>query len=111
MSSTREKNSETRWSALLRQLRLDRPIRMFRTGNVDPLFGPDELLYLRFERFTYTEDSRRPDIAAILAASLRFPRGSVNRAKYSEQNDVLFPSWTTWGVISFLAASIPPEIS
>jgi hypothetical protein len=83
---------------------------MFQGGRgVDPEFLAAERLFLRFADVGYTEE--RSSENAILSAYIHFPESSVNREKYSAPTDVLFPSWTNWGVLAFPREAIPPTLT
>jgi hypothetical protein len=82
-----------------------RPGRMYRQDRlVDPEFAPSEDLYYRCQA-QHVAESR------LLPTALRFPDFSVNRAKYSEPEDVLVPSYSSWGIASFQVKDIPPAQS
>jgi hypothetical protein len=67
---------------------------------IDPEFLPPELLYYRMG-VPGTVGSR-PD-----GVDIRLPEDSVNRGKYSEPNDVLFPNYFHLGVAQFPVSGIP----
>jgi len=83
----------------------DRPDRMYRNDRpVDPHFASEEFLYRR---------CRQADVHGerLLPYAIRFyPDWSVNRSKYSEPEDVLYPSYLDWGVASFQVQDIPPHM-
>jgi len=74
---------------------------MYRKGrSVDPEFLPSELLYYRI--IVGGPVGSRPD-----GVDIRLPEDSVNRGKYSEPGDVLFPDYFHLGVAEFLVSRIP----
>lgn len=90
-------------------LRMDRP--------PDPLFFPEELLYLRCtlegaETLSADDGSLR---RRVRPAYIHFPDQSVNRQKYSRPWHVLLPGasedsrdWILWGVACVPVAALPP---
>lgn len=67
----------------------------------DPTFEPTELLYIRFEKH---ENDR------VLHSQLGYPGTdgmSLNRGRYSEPEDVLWPNWATLGVAEVAVARLP----
>jgi len=82
------------------------PREMFRNGRpIDPVFLPDEELYIRFDRI----DGENVDPACIKA-----PVQSVNRSKYSKAEWVLvarYPQFIDWGYGSFKVCDIPESIT
>jgi hypothetical protein len=70
---------------------------------VDALFNQDEFFFWRLKDFGYNDPSLPPETLAlqIVFEQFSFPDQSVNRSKYSRPTDVLFPRWTTWGVLEF----------
>ncbi len=90
----------------------ERPRRLLRLGRpIDPRFGPDELLYMRWGR-RHVKDAR------LDASLIRFPDQSVNRQKHSKPLDVLLPEpcnenskeWIYWGVFQFPIHAVLPCI-
>lgn len=81
------------------------PQEMFRNGRtIDPIFLPDEELYIRFDKI----DGENVDPACI-----RAPIQSVNRSKYSQAEWVLlarYPQFLDWGYGSFKVRDIPESI-
>ncbi len=74
-----------------------------RRRGVDSIFASDERLYLRYAEVAHNELTL-PDnelAAAVVDQHFRFPDQSVNRSKYSEPLDVLFPCFVTEGVVVF----------
>ncbi len=81
----------------------NRPERMYRRGRpVDPIFAPSEDLYYRCQLEHVLENR-------LLPTALRFPDFSVNRAKYSQPEDVLVPSYVLWGIAAFKVEDLPSE--
>ena len=79
----------------------DRPERMYRRGRpIDPEFLPPELLYYRIG--VPGGVGSRPD-----GVDIRLPEDSVNRGKYSEPADVLYPDCFHLGVAEFPVSGIP----
>jgi hypothetical protein len=68
----------------------------------DPIFLPEEELYLRFNS---VEEGKVNPVCLIC------PDQSVNRAKYSEPEWVLLPRWAHWGYGAFRAKEIPQNIT
>jgi len=78
------------------------PEGMHRRGRpIDPLFESSEELYLRFR--TVLND--KPNVSEI-----RCPNQSVNRAKYSEAEWVLLPSFLDFGYGAFKVKDVPEKI-
>ena len=78
---------------------------MYRAGRPeDPDFEPHERLFYRCLKI-HVESGR------VLPAAFRSPDFSVNREKYSEPEDVLVPSYESWGVAGFEVSVIPSEMS
>ena len=77
---------------------------MYRNGRlIDPFFDEDELLYNRcLSEHVYREQ--------LLPTGIRFPDWSVNRAKYSEPEDVLVPNFQDWGIAQFEVRNIPKSL-
>jgi hypothetical protein len=74
---------------------------MYRKGRpVDAEFLPSELLYYRIS--VTGPIGSRPD-----GVDIRLPEDSVNRGKYSEPGDVLFPEYFHLGVAEFPVSKIP----
>jgi hypothetical protein len=76
--------------------------------DIDPNFEPDEILYRRFCPTEVLGDRLAPD-------SIKFPDWSVNRQKYSEPEDLQYPSkldqiYACCGVAGFLVSDIPPKL-
>lgn len=79
----------------------NRPDRMYRHDRpVDPEFLPSELLYYRIA--VTGPVGSCPD-----GVDIRLPEDSVNRGKYSEPTDVLFPDYFHLGVAEFPVSKIP----
>ncbi len=79
----------------------DLPERLLRRGRpVDPVFDPGESLYRRLRVTDVDPDGR------IEPTSLRSPDFSVNRAKYSEPDDVVLFQ-PNCGIASFTVADVP----
>jgi hypothetical protein len=76
---------------------------MFRRERpVDPDFQPDERLYRRCPDTEVVEGEPFTDQIAF------YPAMSVNRSKYGQAQDVLYPDYfTRFGVLSFLVGGIP----
>jgi hypothetical protein len=77
---------------------------MYRNGrSIDPCFDGDELLYNRclLEHINGEQ---------LLPTGIRFPDWSVNRAKYSEPEDVLVPDFQDWGIAQFEVRNIPKSL-
>jgi hypothetical protein len=76
--------------------------------SIENNFGSDELLYRRFCPDEVLGDRLAPD-------SIKFPDWSVNRQKYSQPEDVQFPSgsalvYLCCGVAGFSVSDIPSKI-
>lgn len=77
---------------------------MFQNGrSVDPDFDLDEQLYRRCCPTQVVENRLLPE-------AINFPDWSVNRAKYSQPEDVLFPNFHCCGIASFRVRDIPREL-
>lgn len=75
---------------------------MYQRGRpVDPVFEPSELLYYRISVKGIV--GSRPE-----GIDIRLPEDSVNRGKYSEAEDVLYPNHFHLGIAQFLVSAIPP---
>jgi hypothetical protein len=82
----------------------DRPERMYRAGrSLDQDFDESELLYKRCLA-EHIEEER------LLATAISFPDWSVNRAKYSEPEDVLIPDYLDWGIAAFEVGNVPKSL-
>jgi hypothetical protein len=78
---------------------------MMRNGRpIDNNFTPQERLFFRISPETEIGADDKPD-----ASCIKYPDMSVNREKYSEQDDVIF-SFTGWGVAAFRVADVPQAI-
>jgi hypothetical protein len=85
--------------------KIDRPDRMYRSGrSLDQVFDESELLYNRCLA-EHIEEER------LLATAIRFPDWSVNRAKYSEPEDVLIPDYLDWGIAAFEVGNVPKSLT
>jgi hypothetical protein len=73
--------------------------------DIDPEFLPSELLYYRM-RVAGPVGSR-----PVGGIDIRLPEDSVNRGKYSEPGDVLFPKYFHLGVVQFPVSAIPASRS
>lgn len=69
---------------------------------VDPVFEPDEELYMRVH-----QSSLNGDHVEISAIRIRIPGQSFNRSKYSEPECVLLPSYQGFGIGSLKCGDIP----
>lgn len=82
------------------------PQGMFRNGRpIDPIFLPDEALYIRFDKINNE---------IVDPACIRAPVQSVNRSKYSKPEWVLlakYPQFLRWGYGSFKVSDIPESIT
>ena len=67
---------------------------------IDPEFLPDELLYYRIS--VDGPVGSRPE-----GVDIRLPEDSVNRGKYSEPTDVLYPNYFHLGVAQFCVDAVP----
>lgn len=81
---------------------------MYRNGRCeDQVFDPDELLYRRCCLNEVSGDR-------LLSAAIDFPDWSVNRSKYSNPKDVLYPSgklkYSCCGVAAFHVSDIPESL-
>lgn len=78
-----------------------------RSRRPDPEFLPGELLYLRCANSNLDPtDNKR-----LFADQIKFyPDQSVNRGKYSEQEDVLYPNYLKFGIARFQVQHIPSEL-
>lgn len=75
----------------------------------DQDFPQDELLYYRFKDHGYTRNGA-PTLRQIIKEQLRFPDTSVNREKYSQPEDVLWPEYFNWGVLAFPVRAVLVEL-
>jgi hypothetical protein len=82
------------------------PQEMLRNGRpIDPIFLPDEALYIRFDQI---------ENEIVHPACIRAPVQSVNRSKYSKPEWVLlakYPQFLKWGYGSFKVSDIPESIT
>src|SRR3954447_12309055 len=78
---------------------------MYRRGRpLDPVFEPNEDLYYRIS--VQGGVGEHPE-----GVDIRIPEDSVNRGKYSEPDDVLYPSYFSLGIATFKVSAIPsPKI-
>lgn len=67
---------------------------------MDPHFEPHEFLYYRIS-------VKGPVGSRPAGVDIRLPEDSVNRAKYSEPEDVLYPNYFHLGVAQFKVGSLP----
>lgn len=72
---------------------------------IEPVFAPDEKLYLRVEPEHYPDAFSQP-----LLTFIPFPGFSVNRGRFSAPLDVLQPKHKDWGVVSFEVQHIPVRL-
>lgn len=80
------------------------PERLKRRGRpAEQQFEPDEALYKRCRKVDVDEGH-------LAAESIRFPDFSVNRAKYSDPEDVLLPDYEGWGVAEFQVKDVPARV-
>lgn len=78
---------------------------MYRAGRpVDMNFDDNENLYNRFKKEFLTEGK-------FLPTGIKFPDWSVNREKYSEPEDVLFPDFLEWGIAQFKVSDVPDTLT
>ncbi len=78
---------------------------MYRQGRPeDPVFAPDEWLYMRAAR-------EHIDTGRLLPAAISFTEQSVNRSKYSEPEWVLIPRYHHCGIGAFLVRDIPANLA
>lgn len=83
----------------------NRPERMWRSDRpVDPDFDESEQLYNRCLA-EHVENER------LLPTAIKFPDWSVNRAKYSEPDDVLIPSYQNWAIAAFAVGDVPKSLT
>lgn len=87
----------------------DRVFRMSRRDRpIDPNFQATEFLYRRCAiKDIDPQHSNRlyPDQIAF------YPNWSLNREKYSQWDDVLYPDYTDHGVVRFRVEDVPSELS
>ncbi len=85
----------------------ERPDEMYRHGRaIDPIFAPDENLYMRVCADQIDLEERR-----VLPTAFRFPNQSVNREKYTgDPLWVLYPNFFDMGVVAFEVQQIPTPI-
>lgn len=77
------------------------------TPPVDPVFAPDEALYIRLDpKYFFTKN--RVHGRFVPAHEVHFPKFSVNRGKYSTPERVLDPVTPEWGIAMFRVEHIPP---
>lgn len=43
----------------------------------------------------------------LLPARVKYRNASVNRSKYSQADDVLYPDWSEWGIVRFVVGDVP----
>jgi hypothetical protein len=86
---------------------------MFRWGRKPlPSFEGNERLYVRFNPHTgYQEGTSNTTFEAALREQLRLPEWSANRSLFSKPQDVLFPSWCSWGVWSHVVDDLPTDVT
>lgn len=72
---------------------------------IDPVFLPDEELYLRVNPSYYVQD-----LGVALLHHVGFPKFSVNRGKYSQPVDVTLPDNPGWAVAMFHVRDIPDRL-
>jgi len=82
-----------------------RPERMYKDDRpIDQFFDKEELLYNRC-----LSDHIRGN--SLLPSAIKFPDWSVNRSKYSDPEDVLFPKFFDWGIAQFTVGDVPDSLT
>lgn len=83
----------------------DRPEAMYRNGR-DPVqwFAPEENLFQRINSEDLDESGR------LLPTAFRVPCQSVNRAKFSEPEWVLIPTFEKLGIVAYAVKDVPLRI-